>query len=76
MAVNVGRFLEFQVIHVQQTSIVDDGAESNSDTFLHPTLKTNDTSLLQSKHDFSMHITPRNVNISETMKSRSHENSM
>ena len=65
LAVNVGRFLEFQVIYVPST-VADGGNENDSNSTLISTLKNNLTSLLQSKHDVSRQLTHmRHLNASD-----------
>ena len=76
LAVNVGRFLEFQVIYVPETD-ANGGYENESDSALISTLKNNLTSLRQSKHDISRQLTPLlHVNASDQKHALDHKTQM
>ena len=76
LAVNVGRFLEFQVIYVPETN-ADGGYENESNSTLISTLKNNLTSLAQSKHDISRQWTPLlHVNVSDQKHALDHKTQM
>ena len=73
---NVGRFLEFQVIYVPETD-ANGGYENDSDSALISTLKNNLTSLRQSKHDISRQLTPLlHINDSDQKHALDHKTQM
>ena len=76
VAVNVGRFLEFQVIYVPETD-ADGGYENEADSTYVTTLKNNLTSFHQSEHDISRQFAPLlHVNVSDQKHALDHKTQM